>query len=72
VPLDASRALDASFDASQFLPVSGDGLIGRGQQRSQLGLSQQVALNLQDEPLELCVICLGHGQKLFVWVDVRF
>ena len=65
--LDASGALDACFDASEFLPVTGDGLIGGRQQRPQLGLGQQVALDLQDQPLELCVICLGHGQKLSVW-----
>ena len=40
-----------------------DGLIGGGQQRSQLGLGQQVALDLQEQPLELSAIYVAHGRR---------
>ena len=43
-----SRALDSSFDPSQFLPVVGDDLVGSGQEGSQLRLRRQVTLDLQD------------------------
>ena len=59
--LDAPSALETGFDASQFLPVTSGRLIGGGKQRSQLCLSQQVTLDLQDEPLELRAIGLRHG-----------
>ena len=59
--LDALSALETGFDASQFLPVASGRLIGGGQPRSQLCLSQQVTLDLQDEPLELGAIGLRHG-----------
>lgn len=62
--LDAMGALDSSFDASQFLPVTGDGVIGGGQQRSQLCLSQQVTLDLQDQPVEHGAICIGHATQI--------
>ena len=70
-PLDALSALDPSFDASQPVPVISDGCIGGGQQQSQLCLSQQVALDLPDQPLELGAICNGHGINIPVLVSVR-
>jgi hypothetical protein len=57
-------ALDASFDGSQFLSAIDDGGIGGGQKGSQSRLSQQVALDLQDQPLELGGICHSHEPKL--------
>ena len=52
------------FDGSQIPPVTGDGDAGCGQQRSQARLSQQVALDLQNQPLELGAIWSDHGPKL--------
>ena len=63
---DASSAPDTSLDGSQFLPVTSDRCIGDTQQYSQVCLSQQVTLDLQDQPLEHGAICIGHATKLLV------
>jgi hypothetical protein len=39
-----------SFEVSQVPPVTGDGGVGGNEERSNLRLSQQIALNLQDQP----------------------
>jgi hypothetical protein len=57
-----------SFDGSQFLPATGDRCTGGVQQRSQVRLSQQVTLDLQDQALELGSICSGHRPTLPVLV----
>ena len=54
--LNVSSALDASLDTSKFLAMTADGRAGSCQERSQVRLSRQVSLDLQDQPLELVVI----------------
>jgi hypothetical protein len=58
------RALDSSLDGSQCLRVISDGYLSDGQQGFQLRLSQQVAFDPQDQPLEFGAIGSGHvGQS---------
>ena len=59
------------FDGSQVLPVTGDGDAGCGQQGSQARLSQQVTLDLQNQPLEFGAIWGGHGPKILVLAGAR-
>jgi len=50
--MSPSSARSTSFEVSQFPPVTGDGCAGGGQKHSELRLSQQGTLNLQDQPRE--------------------
>ena len=50
--MSPSTARSTSFEVSQFPPVTGDGCAGGGQEHSELRLSQQGTLNLQDQPRE--------------------
>jgi hypothetical protein len=63
-PVDRASALETSFDGSQFPAVTRDGCSRVGQQRSQVRLGQQVALDLQDQPRELGAIGNGHALTL--------
>ena len=63
-PVDRASALEASFDCSQFPAVTCDGCSGVGQQRSQMRLGQQFALDLQDQPPEVGAIGNGHALTL--------
>jgi hypothetical protein len=64
---DARRrsARNTSFEISQFLPATGDGCVGGGQEHSELRSNQQVTLNLQGQPRELGAISQS-GQRLVV------
>lgn len=63
--LAGRRALDPSLDGSQHLPVTSDGCIDSGQPFSQARLSQQVSLDLQDQPLERGdAIGFGHEGRM--------
>ena len=59
------------FDGSQVLPVTRDGDAGRGQQRSQACLSQQVTLDLQNQTFEFGPIWSEHGPKVLMLDSVR-
>jgi hypothetical protein len=63
-PIDRAIALETSFDFSQFPAVIRDGCPGGSQQRSEVRLRQQVALDLQDQPRELGAIGTGHALTL--------
>jgi hypothetical protein len=54
----------ASLEVSQFPPATGDGCIGGGQQLSEVALSHQVTLELEDHPRELCTVCHGKAGYL--------
>jgi len=51
-------ARHSGLEASHFLPMTGDGHVRGGQERSELRLGQHVALEAQDEPPKLRTI--GH------------
>ena len=57
-------ALETGFERSEFLPVASNGGSGDGQQRSHVRLSQQVTLDLQDEPPTLGAEMRIHALRL--------
>ena len=63
-PVDRASALETSFDCSQFPAVTCDGCSRVGQQRSQVRLGQQFALDLQDQPPEVGAIGNRHALTL--------
>ena len=65
-PVNRARALETSLDGSQVPAVIRDACAGGGQQRAQLRLRQQVALDLQDQPRKLGAIGHGHTPTLTV------
>ena len=60
------NALDASLDAARFFPVTTHGRPSSRQQRSQVRLRGQVALDLQNQPLEFGAIGSGHISSVYL------
>ena len=56
-----SRLVETSLDGSQFLLICSEGCIESGHQGSQMGLSKQIAFDLENQPLELGPIGSRHN-----------
>jgi hypothetical protein len=69
VSFGSSLRAHASLDGAQVLPAASNRGVGSGDQRSQARPSEQVTLNLKDQPLELVAICHGCWLRLPVLVD---
>jgi len=68
-----SGALDTSLGGSHLLAIISDGLLGDGQQRSQLRLRYQVALGSQNKPPEFIELGISHvGESSTCRFDDQF